>query len=95
MKSKLLEVLHRQFLLIGGLIFLIAPFISFIGMFIGYTISLKEANESSNEVQKYHQYYEVTERLLDSLESEFNWSDRYGSDIVSEYYEKRRQLYDR
>lgn len=93
MKSKLLEILRRQFLLIVGLIFLVALFISIVGITIQYTI--EETNESYNEVQKYHQYYEVTERLLDSLESEFNWSDRYGSDIVSEYYEKRRQLYDR
>ena len=41
---------------------------------------------------KYEQYYEATEALLDSLEEEYNWIDRYDSDALDNYLKAKENL---
>lgn len=47
---------------------------------------------SNKNLNLYQQYYHSTEALLDSLENNFNWQDRYDSEAIDDYYNKRRQL---
>lgn len=43
-------------------------------------------------LERYQQYYRATETLLDSLEDNFNWTDRYDSEAIDNYYDSRREL---
>lgn len=43
-------------------------------------------------VEKYEDYYNSSETLLDSLEEHFNWCDRYDSDTVFNYCEIQRNI---
>lgn len=41
---------------------------------------------------KYRAYYQATETLLDSLEDQFNWIDRYDSKAIDNYYNAKEAL---
>lgn len=43
-------------------------------------------------LNRYEEYYNCTERLLDRLEGDFNWIDRSDNPAVDEYYNAREKL---
>ena len=46
---------------------------------------------ASKKIENYKRYHAATERLLDSLDSEHNWSE-YDTEIALDYYEARKKL---
>lgn len=44
------------------------------------------------KLQQYEEYHNNVEALLDSLEENFNWQDRYDSEVIDKYYDSRRNL---
>ena len=56
-------------------------------MAIGFTFGIWYSD--INKVQPYRDYYNATETLLDTLENDCNWVDRFDP---YEYYEARENL---
>lgn len=44
------------------------------------------------KLNKYEEYYKCSERLLDHLESNLNWMNRFDDPAVNEYYNARENL---
>ena len=44
-----------------------------------------------NKVHRYERYYEATEKLLDSLEYAYNWTDAYDFGAIYDEYVKARK----
>lgn len=45
-----------------------------------------------HQLNIHKQYYIATEALLDSLEEEFNWIDRYDGQALDNYYDIRSKF---
>lgn len=86
MKKKLFKKIKELFEITGLLICLSA------GLLTTTVISCVSTYSCSKKLENYKQYYEATERLLDSLEEEFNWIDRYDSPILDDYYATRSKI---
>lgn len=43
-------------------------------------------------LQQYAEYHNNVEALLDYLEENFNWQDRYDGEVIDKYYDSRRNV---
>lgn len=84
-KTGLICKIKELFRTIGGMIFLTAALLSL--SLIMFVVSCS----SQCELHKYQQYYQATETLLDSLESNFNWIDAYDPGPAYDNYIKARK----
>jgi len=86
MKQMLFKTLKRLFQTI---------FLSVCTIAILLTIAFSSILISCKTVSKlklYKDYYNATEELLDSLESEFNWIDRYDGEALYKYEDAVKKI---
>lgn len=84
-KSDLIFQIKGLFHAIGGMVFIVSMLCSITAVMIVVTCITKK------ELHKYQQYYQASETLLDSLESNFNWIDAYDPGHAYDEYIKARE----
>lgn len=84
-KSDLVLKIKELFHTIGGMFFIVSMLCSITATMIMVSCITKK------ELHKYQQYYQASETLLDSLESNFNWIDAYDPGPAYDEYIKARE----
>ena len=84
-KSDLVLKIKELFHTIGGMVFIVSMLCSITATMIMVSCITKK------ELHKYQQYYQASETLLDSLESNFNWIDTYDPGPAYDEYIKARE----
>lgn len=84
-KSDLIWKIKELFHAIGGMFFIISVLCSITAAMIAVTCITKK------ELRKYQQYYQASETLLDSIESNFNWIDAYDPEPAYDKYIKAKE----
>ena len=84
-KSDLIWKIKELFHAIGGMFFIISVLCSITAAMIAVTCVTKK------ELRKYQQYYQASETLLDSIESNFNWIDAYDPEPAYDKYIKAKE----
>lgn len=67
-------------------------FILMLGFVAIITLAIIEFHDAEAQLDRYKEYYNCTERLLDRLEGNLNWIDRFDDPAVDEYYNARENL---
>ena len=61
---------------------------------LGVTFSLLVISvDEYHRLQEYKEYASSTEALLDSLEQEYNWSDRFDGQVVDNYVTNKQYVF--
>ena len=84
-KSDLIWKIKELFHAIGGMFFIVSMLCSITAAMIAGTCVTKK------ELRKYQQYYQASETLLDSIESNFNWIDAYDPEPAYDKYIKAKE----
>ena len=84
-KSDLIWKIKELFRAIGGMFFIVSMLCSITATMIMVSCITKK------ELHKYQQYYQASETLLDSLESNFNWIDAYDPGPAYDEYIKAKE----
>lgn len=84
-KSDLVLKIKELFRTIGGMFFIVSMLCSITATMIMVSCITKK------ELHKYQQYYQASETLLDSLESNFNWIDAYDPGPAYDEYIKAKE----
>ena len=75
-----------------ALMFILCGIIAVIGMVVVCSCTTATAQQTSDSIAVYNDYFDLTEKLLDEIEVETNWSTTYadsGKEEQTTYYEAR------
>lgn len=86
-KTDLTLKVRALFHALGGMVFVVAALLS------ASTLAFAVSCSFRYELYKYQRYYQATEILLDSLESNLYWTDAYdGKDAYDNYVNAKKDI---